>query len=122
MEGWRSQDASTFFGVDKTLLHQALRQEQAELKKQWRWARRGWSVGSAVLFISAALFLAIVLFQPNDDGVRIVWDYVVGVVDVAAAIIVAGALFAQLRSRQACEQGFGVFSGSPAPSYRADRR
>ena len=110
MEGWRSQDASTFYGVDKTLLHQALRQEQATLEKQRRMARRGGYVGSAVLLITAVLFFAI-LIDPNQPTVfsaRLgVWDYVVGVVGVAAAVTIAGAVFALRRSHQACERAFG---------------
>jgi hypothetical protein len=108
IEGWRSQDASTFYGVvDKTRLHQVLRQEQAKLEKKSRWGTRGGYIfGVAPLFISAGLFLAI-MFQPNDDDVRVVWDYVVGVAGVIAAIVVAWALFAHRRSQQARDQGFG---------------
>jgi hypothetical protein len=105
MEGWRSQDASTFFGVDKTLLHQALRQEQAKLEKQWRGERWALSVGSALFLFMAGLIVNMI--YSNDGDVLIGWDYVVGVVGVAAAIILAGALFALLRSRQAREQCFG---------------
>lgn len=46
--------------------------------------------------------------QPATFSVRLtVWDYVVGVVGVAAALILGSALFAAGRSRQAREQGFG---------------
>jgi MFS family permease len=110
MEGWRSHDASTFYGVDKTLLHQALRQEQATLEKQQRWARRGGYVGSAALLITAGLFFAIMIDpnQPPTFAARLsVWDYVVGVVGVAAAVTIAGAVFALRRSHQARERGFG---------------
>jgi MFS family permease len=108
IEGWRSQDASTFYGVvDKTRLHQVLRQEQAKLEKQSRWGTRGGYIfGVAPLLISSGLFLAI-MFQPNADAVRIVWDYVVGVAGVAAAIVVAWTLFALRRSQQARDHGFG---------------
>ena len=108
IEGWRSQDASTFYGVvDKTRLHQVLRQEQAKLEKKSRWGTRGGYIfGVAPLLISSGLFLAI-MFQPNDDDVRVVWDYVVGVAGVTAAIVVAWTLLAHRRSQQAREQGFG---------------
>lgn len=108
IEGWRSQDASTFYGVlDKTLLHQTLRQEHAKLEKQSRRATWGGYVfGVAPLLISSGLFLAI-MFQPNYDDVLIVWDYVVGVIGVAASIVVAWALFALRRSQRARERGFG---------------
>ena len=108
IEGWRSQDASTIYGVvDKTRLHQVLRQEQAKLEKKSRWGTRGGYIfGVAPLLISSGLFLAI-MFQPNDDDVRVVWDYVVGVAGVTAAIVVAWTLFAHRRSQQARDQGFG---------------
>ena len=108
IEGWRSQDASTFYGVlDKTLLHQALRQEHAKIEKLSRRATWGGYVfGVAPLLISSGLFLAI-MFQPDYDDVLIVWDYVVGIAGVAGAIIVAWTLFALRRSQRAREQGFG---------------
>jgi hypothetical protein len=107
---WRSQDLSPLYGVDKSLLHQMLRQEEARLEKQQRRAR--WFVygTNAVLLILAALFFAILIDpnQPATFSARLsVWDYVLGVVGVAAPLILAGALLAAHRSRQAREQGFG---------------
>jgi hypothetical protein len=107
IEGWRSQDASTLYGVvDKTRLHQVLRQEQAKLEKQWRGERWVMYTASALFLITSGLNLAIMI-DPNDD-VLIVWDYIVGVAGVAAAIVLVGALFALRRIRQAREQGFDV--------------
>jgi MFS family permease len=110
MAAWRSQDLSPLYGVDKALLHQALRQEQAKLEKQQRRVRWLMYVVNAILFITAALFLAIMIDpnQPPTFSARlIVWDYVVGGVGLAAAITTAGALFALRRSHQARERGFG---------------
>lgn len=107
---WRSQDLSPLYGVDKTLLHLMLRQEQAKLEKHRRRAKWFAYVTNAVLLITAGLFFAIMIDpnQPPTFSARlIVWDYVVGVVGVAAALILAGALFVARRSRQAREQGFG---------------
>jgi MFS family permease len=109
-EVWRSQDLSPLYGVDKDLLHQVLRQEQAKLEKQLRRARWFMIVVTAFLLINAALFLAIMIDpnQPPTFSARfIVWDYVVGGVGVAAALTVAGALLTARRSRQARERGFG---------------
>jgi RNA polymerase sigma-70 factor, ECF subfamily len=109
-EVWRSQDLSPLYGVDKDLLHQVLRQEQAKLEKRLRRTRWFMIVVTAFLFINAALFLAIMIDpnQPPTFSARfIVWDYVVGGVGVAAALTVAGALLTARRSRQAREQGFG---------------
>ena len=102
---WRSQDLSPLYGVDKTLLHQALRQEQAKAEKQHRRVRWFSYFWSAVLFGMATLFLAIMI-DPNDDDVLSVWDYVVGIVGVVTAIGLAGALFALRRSQQARAEGF----------------
>jgi hypothetical protein len=110
MAVWKTQDAAPLHDMNKTLLHQALRQEQAELEKQSRGITRVGYVGSAVLFIAAGLFLAIMIDpnQPPTFSARlIVWDYVVGVVGVASAIVVGGALFASRRSQRAREQRFG---------------
>jgi cytochrome c-type biogenesis protein CcmH/NrfF len=52
-----------------------------------------------------------ILIDPNQPPVfsarLVVWDYVVGVVGVAATLVLAGTLFVARRSRQAREQGFG---------------
>jgi peptidoglycan/LPS O-acetylase OafA/YrhL len=103
---WRSQDLSPLYGVDENLLHQALRQEQAKLERFQR--RVNWFAyaSNAVLLISAALFLAIMI-DPNDDDVLTVWDYVVGVVGVGASIVLAGALLVVRRAQLARSQGFG---------------
>jgi hypothetical protein len=58
----------------------------------------------------AALFFAILIDpnQPQTFSERLtVWDYVVGVAGVTAALVLAGALFAARRSRLVREQGFG---------------
>jgi hypothetical protein len=110
MAAWKSQDAAPLHDMNKTLLHQALRQDESKLQKERRIARWIMYVVNAVLFITAMLFLAIMIDpnQPPTFSARlIVWDYVVGGVGVAAALILAGALFTARRSQQAREQGFG---------------
>ena len=107
---WRSQDLSPLYGVDKSLLHQMLRQEQAKLEKQRRNATRFMYAINAVLLIIVGLFFAILIDpnQPATFSARLtVWDYVIGVGGVAAAIILAAARFKVLRAQQAREQGFG---------------
>lgn len=106
MEIWRSQDLSPLHGVGNTLLQQMLRQEQAKLQKQNRMMRWVGYAGSAILLITTGLFLAI-MFEPQYNDVRIVWDYVVGGLGLAAAIVVASTLFALRRSRQTRSRDFG---------------
>lgn len=106
MEVWRSQDATALHGVDKTLLHLALRQEQAKLQKQRRIERWFIYVMSALLVAAMGLFLGIMIY-PQDDDVLIVWDYAVPVVGAAAALVMAGAMYAIRRTQAAREQDFG---------------
>jgi hypothetical protein len=108
IESWRSKDASTFYGgVDTNRLHQVLREEQVMLEKQSRrgmWG--GYIFGVAPLLITSGLYLAI-RFQSNYREILIVGDYVVGAAGVAAASVLAWALFALRRSQRTREQGFG---------------
>ena len=109
MAVWRSQDLSQLYGLDRTLLHQMLRQEQAKLEKQRRRARRFAYVMNAILLITAGLFFAIMIDpnQPPSFAARFgVWDYVVGVVGVAAALTIAGTMFTLRRSHKSRERGF----------------
>lgn len=103
---WRSQDLSPLYGVDKAQLHQVLRQEQKRHEKQERGLRWFMSIVSAFLVITAVLFLAIMI-DPYDDDVLNVWDYAIGAIGVVSAVVLAGALLALRRSRQAREQEFG---------------
>jgi uncharacterized membrane protein YoaK (UPF0700 family) len=106
MDVWRSQDSSPLHGTDKTLLHLALRQEQAKLQKQRRIER--WFIYTvSTLFVAAmGLFLGIMI-SPQEDDVRIVWDYAFPVIGAAAALVMAGAVFAIRRTQAAREQDFG---------------
>jgi hypothetical protein len=106
MAAWRSGDLKPLYGVDQTRLHRALRQDQAKLAKLRRRVRWFMNVVNALLFLTAALFLAIMI-DPKDDDVLIVWDYVIGVAGVAATLTLAGALSVTRRSQQALEYGFG---------------
>lgn len=106
MEVWRSQEAAPLHGVNETLLRLALRQDEAKLRAKRR--REMWfvSISMAVLVGLMALVLAIMV-QPNDDDVKTVWDYLVGVAGLAAAIVVAGMTYAGYRAQTRRDQGFG---------------
>ena len=62
MAVWRSQDAAPLHGVDKTLLHLALRQDEAKLQKERRIERWITYLGSAGLVAVMAVFLFIMIF------------------------------------------------------------
>ena len=106
MEVWRTQDATALHAVDKTLLHLALRQEQAKLQRQRRLERWFIYVVSALLVAAMGVFLAIMIHS-HDNDVLIVWEYAVPVVGAAAALVLAGAMYAIRRSQTAREQDFG---------------
>jgi hypothetical protein len=110
MKVWGSQDLSPLYGVDKTVLHQVLQREQAQVERRRRRGRWFTYAVNVVLLITASLFLAIMIDpnQPDTFSARlVVWDYVVGGVGVAAAVIIASTLFALRRSHQVRERGFG---------------
>jgi hypothetical protein len=111
MAVWRSQDAAPLHDMNKNLLHETLRREQAEVAKQSRvWTRFGY-VASGVLFVAAGLFLAVMIqrsrTEPNYHDVTSVWDYVVATAALVASMIVVWTVFALRRSQRAREQGFG---------------
>jgi hypothetical protein len=47
------------------------------------------------------------MISPQDDDMRVVWDYAVPVVGAAAAMVMAGAMYAIRRTQVARERGFG---------------
>ena len=104
MEVWRAQDTSPL--VNKTQLHHALRQEQAKLQKLRRRVRWFIYVVSAILFVMAALFLAIMIY-PKDYDVLFVWDYAIAVVGVVSALVIGGAIYVTHRALTAREQDYG---------------
>jgi hypothetical protein len=106
IEVWRSQDATAHHGVDKTLLHLALRQEQAKLQRQRRIERWFIYLASALLVAAMGLLFGLMIYSQDDDE-RIVWDYAVPVVGAAAALVMAGAMYAIRRTQAAREQDFG---------------
>jgi uncharacterized membrane protein len=106
MEVWRSQDSSPLHGADKTLLHLALRQEQAKLQKQRRLERWFIYVTSVLLFAALGVFLAMMI-DSQGEVVRTVWEFAIPVVGAAAALVMAGVMYAIRRIQAARDQDFG---------------
>jgi hypothetical protein len=104
MEVWRAQAASPL--ADKTLLHLALRQEQAKLQRERRTGRRVMYLMTALMLAFMAALLA-VMTSSQGDGVRSVWDYVVAAVGAAAGLVMASTIYLGQRAQAAREQGFG---------------
>jgi len=106
MEVWRLQDSSPLHGVDKTLLHLALRQEQAKLQAQRR--RERWiTYLMSALFVAFSAFILIVMIYPYDDDVLTGWDYITQIVGVGAAVLLGSAMYVIHRRQARREERFG---------------
>jgi hypothetical protein len=106
MAVWRSQDAAPLHGVDKTLLHLALRQEQAKLQRERRIERWITYIASAGMVAVMAIFLGM-MFLARDRKLMTSWDFAIGIGGVAAALLAGGAMYVSHRAQALREQGFG---------------
>ena len=106
MAVWRSQDAAPLHGVDKTLLHLALRQDEAKLQKERRIERWTTYVASAGLVAVMAVFLGMMMMT-RDRKVMTGWDFVIGIGGAAAALLAGGAMYVSHRAQARREQHFG---------------
>jgi hypothetical protein len=100
---WRSQDAAPLHGVDKTLLHLALRQDEAKLQKQRRRERWIIYVFSTGAVAGMALFLAIMIYHDRATG----WDFALPIIGGAAALLSVRAMYLNHRAQSRREQVFG---------------
>ena len=106
MAVWRTQDAAPLHDVNKTLLHLALRQDEAKLQK-WRRIER-WIIYvlSAGVVAGLALCLAMMICA-RDRKVMTGWDFVIGIGGAPAALISARAVSVGHRAQALREQSFG---------------
>jgi peptidoglycan/LPS O-acetylase OafA/YrhL len=104
MEVWRSQDASPLYGVNKTLLLVAVRQEQVKLQAERR--REKWITYVATAFLIAVMaFFLFIMFYDNDP--RTDWDFAIPIVGAAAALLWGGAMYVSHRAQALRERSFG---------------
>ena len=106
MAVWRSQDAAPLHGVNKTLLHLALRQDEAKLQKERRIERWIIYVASAGLVAAMAVFLGMMILT-RDRKVMTGWDFAIGIGGAAAALLAGGAMYVGHRAQARREQRFG---------------
>jgi amino acid transporter len=108
MAVWRTQDAAPLHDVNKTLLHLALRQEEAKLQKARRVER--WMVyvfGTGVVAGMAIFLWMMISFRHRPDKIVTGWDYALPIVGAAAALLAGGAIYKGHRAQARREQGFG---------------
>jgi hypothetical protein len=106
MAVWRSQDAAPLHGVNKTLLHLALRHEQAKLQKTRQIERWIIYVSSAGVVAAMAVFLGIMILA-RERNVMTGWDFAIGMGGAAAALLAGGAMYVGQRAQAQREQSFG---------------
>jgi hypothetical protein len=110
MAVWRTQDAAPLHDVNKTLLHLALRQDDAKQQK-WRRIER-WMiyVFSAGIVAGMALCLAnmtlLMIYRDDMNGLT-GWDLALPVVGAVAALISGRAIYVGHRAQALREQSFG---------------
>ena len=106
MAVWRSQDAAPLHDVNKTLLHLALRQDEA---KQQKWRR----IERWIIYVLSAVFAAgtaLCLVKPihrHDADVVTGWDFALPIVGAAAALLSGRAIYVRHRVQTLRQQGFG---------------
>ncbi|MEO6005013.1 MAG: hypothetical protein ABIZ04_01190 [Opitutus sp.] len=110
MAVWKSQDAAPLHDVNKTLLHLALRQDEAKMQK-WRRIERWLIYAMSAGFVAGmALFLANMVFlmidRPNRNGLT-GWDLALPIVGAVAALICGRTMYVRHRAQALREQSFG---------------
>jgi hypothetical protein len=103
MTVWKSQDAAPLHDMNKTLLHLALRQDEAKLQKQRRRQRWIIYVFGVGLVAGMALFLYPMIYRDRATG----WDWALAIGGAAAAWVTVRAIYVNHRAWSVREQSFG---------------
>lgn len=105
MQAWQSQDAVPLYGVNETLLHVAVLQEQAKVRTQRR--VEGWVLyGVTPLVIAGLAFLFLIMVY--DDDPRTSWDFALPIVGVASWLLWARFLYLGRRAQALRESRYGA--------------
>ncbi len=109
MAVWRTQDAAPLHDMNKTLLHLALRQDEAKLQKQRRRDRWILYIFSAGVVVGMAIFLNMMIYFRGHRPEKVVsgWDLVLPIVGAIVALISVRAMYVNHRAQSRREQSFG---------------
>lgn len=109
MTVWRSQDEAPLHEVNQTLLHLALRQDEAKLQKQRRRDRWILYLFGAGVVIGMAIFLNIMIYFRGRRPENVVtgWDLLLPIVGAIVALISVRAMCLNHRAQSRREQTFG---------------
>ena len=106
MAVWQTQDAAPLHGVDKTLLHLALRQDEAKLQKERRIERWTIYVASVGLVAVMSVFIGMMIMT-RERNVMTGWDVAIGIGGAVAALLAAVAMYVNRKGQARGEQRFG---------------
>jgi hypothetical protein len=109
MTVWRSQDAAPLHDMNKTLLHLALRQDEAKLQKARRRDRWILYVFSTGVIVGMGVFLAMMIYFRAHRPEKAVtgWDLALPIVGAVVAVISVRAMYVNHRAQSRREQSFG---------------
>ena len=106
MAVWRTQDAAPLHDVNKTLLHLALRQDDAKLQSERRKER--WIIYFASIGLVAAMAVFLALMISTRERHQLTgWDFATAIVGAAAALLAGGAMYVHHKGQARREQHFG---------------
>lgn len=109
MAVWKSQDAAPLHDMNKTLLHLALRHDEAKLRKARRIERWLVYLISTGLLAGMAIFLSMMVYFRGHRPEKVVtgWDLALPIFGAAAALLAAGTIYKGHRAQARREQRFG---------------
>lgn len=109
MAVWRTQDTAPLHDMNKTLLHLALRQDEAKLQKERRRERWIIYIISAGCVAGMAVFLSMMIYfnRHRPEKVVTAWDYALPIIGAAAALLAGGAMYVNHKGQARREQRFG---------------
>lgn len=109
MAVWKTQDVAPLHDVNRTLLHLALRQDEAKTQKARRLER--WMVyvfGTGVAAGMAVFFSMMIYFREHRPEKAVTgWDLALPIFGAAAALLAGGAIYRGHRAQVRREQSFG---------------
>jgi hypothetical protein len=109
MAVWKTQDAAPLHDVNQTLVHLALRQDEAKLQKCRRIERWTVYIFSAGVVAGMAVFLAMMIYFRGHRPERVVtgWDLALPFIGAAGALLAGGAMYVNHKGQARREQRFG---------------
>jgi hypothetical protein len=109
MAVWRTQDAAPLHDMNRTLLHLALRQDEARLQKARRRERWIIYVVSTGCVAGMAMFFGVLIYFLGHRPEKVVtgWDLALPIVGAIAALISVRTIYVSHRAQLRREQRFG---------------